>query len=128
MCIDNQNILPIDEMRTLVLKAISYDQLADGIAAGSIRGTIAQLNQIVDTIVHLQYQTGNLSIDGIEVPFNDVAHRVLQANRFEIELTMLDMMNCRNPHPKSCQNLIHSLYSTVGSLRAYQYQQCRQAD
>lgn len=118
------NPLPPDEMRTFVLHLISYDQLVSDIATKTIRGSVVQLDWIINTIVQLQYETGTMTIGSFELPIEAVAHRLLQAKYYDIELTLRDIAVL---HLETDQQLIQALYDTIGSLRSYQYRQRREA-
>lgn len=115
-----RTVLPPDEMRAFVLQLISYDQLVSDIEAGAVRGSVAQLDQIVNVIVELQYETGTMTIGSFELSIEEVAHRLLQAKYYDIELILRDMAVS---HLETDQQLVQALYNTIGSLRSYQYRQ-----
>lgn len=118
------NPLPPDEMRIFVLQLISYEQLVSDIAAGTIRGSITQLDRIVNVIVELQYETGTMTIGSFGLSIEAVSHRLLQAKYYDIELTLRDMAIS---HIETDQQLVQTLYNTIGSLRSYQYRQRRES-
>lgn len=110
-------------MRDFVLRLISYDQLILDIASGAIRGSFTQLDQIVNVIVELQYETGTMVIGSFELSIEEVAHRLLQAKYYDIELILGDMTSSKTSRFETDQQLIEALYNTIGSLRSYQYRQ-----
>lgn len=116
-------VLPPDKMRDFVLRLISYDQLILDIASGAIRGSFTQLDQIVNVIVELQYETGTMVIGSFELSIEEVAHRLLQAKYYDIELILGDMTSSKTSRFETDQQLIEALYNTIGSLRSYQYRQ-----
>lgn len=120
------NPLPPDEMRTFVLQLISYDQLVSDIATKTIRGSVAQLDRIINMIVQLQYETGTMTIGPFEMSVEDIAHRLLQAKYYDIELILRDMAARRISHYETDQQLVQALYDTIGSLRSYRYRQRRE--
>lgn len=117
--------LPPDKMRTFVLQLISYDQLIANIAAGVVRGSVTQLDRIINLIIQLQHETGTMIIDGFELPVEDVAHRLLQTKYYDIELILRDMTGRKKRRFETDQQLVHALYNIIGSLRSYQYRQRR---
>ena len=117
------NPLPPDEMHTFVLRLISYDQLISDIASGAIRGTVTLLDQIVNVIVELQYKPGTMVIGSFKLSNEDVAHRLLQAKYYDIELIMRDMTSSKTSRIETDQQLVEALYNTIGSLRSYRHRQ-----
>lgn len=110
-------------MRNFVLRLISYDQLISDIRSGAIRGSVTQLDQIVNVIVELQYKTGTMVIGFFELSIEEVAHRLLQAKYYDIELILRDMTSNKTAHIETDQQLAEALYNAIGSLRSYQYRQ-----
>ena len=112
-------------MHDFVLRLISYDQLISDIASGAVRGSVTQLDQIVNVIVKLQYETGTMVIGSFDLSSEEVAHRLLQAKYYDIELIMRDMTSSKTSRIETDQQLVEALYNTIGSLRSYQRRQRR---
>ena len=114
--------LPPAEMRDFVLQLISYNQLITDISTGAIQGSVTQLDWIVTVIVELQYATGTITIGHFELSNEEVAHRLLQAKSYDVELLLRDLSRKLSPI-QTDQQLVEALYNTIGSLRSYQYRQ-----
>ncbi|MGM9668213.1 MAG: hypothetical protein ACI3VZ_00445 [Faecousia sp.] len=112
-----QLLLPKEEMAQLVKRNIHYDDLSCGIAHGYQKGTIDDLDRIVQIVVETQYVKGMITLGRCTLSAEEVAHRILQANQYDVEYLLDALAKHPNEQP-SDEQLLASLYCSVSSWAA----------